>query len=238
MSRSKLAIPVAVLALGFLFAATSKATPGVSPPVESVGVTATVSLAPSVIIARPPTLPELLDIVLKERPTAAALGGKVSSFDVDFPEGSEEAHVAGMLRPRAKNSSMANRVAAAIVKEGHRRGIGSSLLAGVVLTENPDLNPRAMSSAGARGMMQVMPFHAGKWGCETPDLFDVEANICHGVAILSDNLGRSRTLPQALLRYNGCVRGTNTPDCFRYPRLVYGRARTDADRERRFLSPR
>jgi soluble lytic murein transglycosylase-like protein len=93
------------------------------------------------------------------------------------------------------------------------------------LTENPGLDPKAKSFVGARGLMQVMPFHAGKWGCASPDLFDIESNICHGVAILADNLMQSRTLPQALLGYNGCVRGTNTPDCFRYPRKVYGQAR-------------
>ena len=59
--------------------------------------------------------------------------------------------------------------------------------------------------------MQVMPFHAGKWGCGSADLFDIESNICHGVAVLADNLRGAKTLPKALLGYNGCVRGTNTP---------------------------
>ncbi|HEX2723947.1 MAG TPA: hypothetical protein VHM24_13610, partial [Gemmatimonadaceae bacterium] len=36
-------------------------------------------------------------------------------------------------------------------------------------------------------------------------------------------------LPQALLGYNGCVRGSNTPDCFRYPKKVYGQARKSDD---------
>ena len=76
--------------------------------------------------------------------------------------------------------------------------------------------------------MQVMPFHAGKWGCPSSDLFDIDANICHGVQILADNLKRSRNLPTALQRYNGCVRGTNTPDCHRYAGKVYRSARRTA----------
>jgi soluble lytic murein transglycosylase-like protein len=76
--------------------------------------------------------------------------------------------------------------------------------------------------------MQVMPFHAGKWGCATNDLFDIEANICHGARILADNLRHSRNLPTALLKYNGCVRGTNTPDCHRYARIVYRNAQHSA----------
>lgn len=115
------------------------------------------------------------------------------------------------------------------MKEGRRRNVGSSLLVGVMLTENPWLDPRATSVVGARGLMQVMPFHAGKWGCNSPDLFDIESNICHGVAVLAENLGRSKTLPQALLGYNGCVRGTNTPDCWRYPNKVFREARKGAE---------
>lgn len=175
------------------------------------------SLAPSVVIATPPSLSEILDIVLRERPTASQLaytGG-------DFPSGSDEAYVAGILSRRSADRSLVHRIAAAMVKEGRRRNIESQLLVGVLLTENPWLDPRAKSSVGALGLMQVMPFHAGKWGCGSADLFDIDSNICHGVAVLADNLDRSRTLHQALRGYNGCVRGTNTPDCWRYPGIVY-----------------
>jgi len=174
------------------------------------------SIAPAVVVATRPTLSEILDIVLRERPTASELaysGG-------DFPSGSDEAYVAGILSRRNANKSLVHRISAALVKEGRRRNIESQLLVGVLLTENPWLDPRAKSPVGARGLMQVMPFHAGKWGCRSADLFDVDANICHGVAVLADNLERSRTLHQALRGYNGCVRGTNTPDCWRYPGIV------------------
>jgi hypothetical protein len=183
-------------------------------------------LPPAVVIARRPTLSEILDLVLRERPTASELVGFHPSAG-EFPPGSDEAYVAGLLSRRTENRALANRIAAAVVKEGRKRNIGTSLLVGVILTENPWLDPRARSSVGARGLMQVMPFHAGKWGCGSRDLFDIESNICHGVAVLADNLDRSRTLPQALLGYNGCVRGTNTPDCWRYPGTVYRRAEFD-----------
>lgn len=178
-----------------------------------------ISFSPSVVVARRPTLSEILDVVLRERPTASQLaysGG-------DFPAGSDEAYVADILRRKNADKSLVHRIAAALVKEGRRRNIESQLLVGVLLTENPSLDPRAKSTVGARGLMQVMPFHAGKWGCGSADLFDIDSNICHGVAVLADNLDRSRTLHQALRGYNGCVRGTNTPDCWKYPGLVYKR---------------
>lgn len=188
------------------------------------GSAATVALPPAVIVARKPSLSEILDLVLHERPTAAELAVGMQSSD-SFPDGSDEAYVAGILRRYNSDKSVVRRISAALVSEGRRRNIGTQLLMGVLLTENPWLDPRASSPVGARGLMQVMPFHAGKWGCGSRDLFDIESNICHGVAVLADNLDRSPNLRKALLGYNGCVRGTNTPDCWRYPSHVYRRGR-------------
>ena len=212
-----------------MFCAAGAAMTGCKTPEASANGSAYIlsdSLAPAVVIASRPTISELLDIILRERPTAAELASE--SREGMFPQGSDEAHVAAVLSKYSDDQPRVNRIASALVREGRKRKIGSSLLVGVLLTENPWLNPRATSFVGARGLMQVMPFHAGKWGCGSNDLFDIEANICHGVAVLADNLGRSRTLPQALLGYNGCVRGTNTPDCWRYPGKVFKSARKTA----------
>jgi hypothetical protein len=184
---------------------------------------ATVAFPAAIVTAAKPSLSDILDLVLRERPTAAELGGPHPSDS--FPSGSDEAYVAGILRRYNSDRNVVNRISTALVREGRKRNIGTQLLVGVLLTENPWLDPRARSSVGARGLMQVMPFHAGKWGCGSGDLFDIEANICHGVAVLADNLNRSPNLKKALLGYNGCVRGTNTPDCWRYPSHVYRRGK-------------
>jgi hypothetical protein len=111
---------------------------------------------------------------------------------------------------------VAFRVADALVSEGHRQNISPELLVGVVLVEDPDINPHAKSHVGARGLMQVMPFHGGKWGCGSKDLYDIESNICHGVKILKQAIEDAPNMRLALLRYNGCVRGRNTRDCHTY----------------------
>lgn len=180
-----------------------------------------------VVVARRPTVSEILDLILGEGGNRATLAADKGSIG-GAPQGSEEAAIASLLRKRTPDAARANRVAAALVREGRRANLGTTLLVGVLLTENPDIEPRATSSVGARGLMQVMPFHAGEWGCPSNDLFDIDANICHGVQILADNLKHSRNLPAALQRYNGCVRGTNTPDCFRYAGKVYRYARRTA----------
>jgi transglycosylase-like protein with SLT domain len=183
-----------------------------------------VSMAPAIVMARHPSLSEIVDLVLDDRKPESPLleNGR-------FAPGSEEERIAGILGKYSSDRARVNRIAAALVREGHRRNIGSALLVGVLLTEDPALDPKAKSSVGAIGLMQVMPFHAGKWGCSSGNLFDIEANICHGVAILADNLKSARTLPSALLGYNGCIRGTNTPDCWRYASTVYRMARKGAD---------
>ncbi len=129
----------------------------------------------------------------------------------------EMKRVAYSLRKYTNDTLLAQRIASAIVVEGGKKNINPALLVGVLLTEDAKLDPNARSSVGARGLMQVMPFHAGKWkGCTSADLFAIDNNICHGASILADLIKRSPNVSRALQRYNGCVRGTNTPNCGTY----------------------
>ena len=135
--------------------------------------------------------------------------------------------IAFVLRKFAKDDRVADRAATALVREASRKNIDPVLLVGLMITENSRIDPLAKSNVGATGLMQVMPFHAGEWGCGSDNLVNVESNICHGVAILADYVRRSpKNLHKALLRYNGCVRGTNTPNCHTYSSKVYKHANT------------
>jgi soluble lytic murein transglycosylase-like protein len=124
----------------------------------------------------------------------------------------------------SEDQVLVRRVAQAVAAEAKRQHVAASLIAAVVVTENTTLTPAAQSSVGAMGLMQVMPMHAGRLGCQSDDLEQVESNICHGTKILSWNLRSTKSPFVALLRYNGCVKGTNTPDCRRYPVRVLARA--------------
>ena len=119
---------------------------------------------------------------------------------------------------------LVRRISVSLVREGRRTGVEPRLLLAVLLVENPWLNPKAESFVGARGLMQVMPLHRGKWGCGD-SLEDVESNICHGSRIFASYLESEKgNVERALLRYNGCVKGTNTPNCHSYPNHVFARA--------------
>jgi soluble lytic murein transglycosylase-like protein len=126
---------------------------------------------------------------------------------------------------RTKERVISERIARAIVKEANYLEVEPSLLAGVLLTENAPLDASARSSQGAIGLMQVMGFHAGEYDCDSNDLLQVEANICHGARVFGYYLKRTGNVRRALLRYNGCVSGSHTRSCLRYPSKVMRNAR-------------
>jgi soluble lytic murein transglycosylase-like protein len=124
------------------------------------------------------------------------------------------------LARRTRNPALADRAAAAVVREAVQLRISPSVLGAVLLIENRGLDSSAVSGQGAVGLMQVMPMHAGSYGCSSRELREVDANICHGSRLLHRYLTRTGSMQVALRRYNGCVRGANTPRCERYPARV------------------
>lgn len=74
-------------------------------------------------------------------------------------------------------------------------------------------NRWAVSSAGAVGLMQVMPFWPSELGMRRQQLTQVEANVRMGCAILRHYLQRERgDLRRALARYNGSLGRNEYPD--------------------------
>jgi soluble lytic murein transglycosylase-like protein len=143
---------------------------------------------------------------------------------VDHLYEDEVAPLARVLTTYRNDERLARRIATALVREGHRSGIAPDILLAVLLVENPWINPSARSPVGARGLMQVMPGHQGKWK-KCPDSLDgIESNICYGAQIFRSYLREENgQVEAALLRYNGCVNGTNTPNCHEYPAAVFAR---------------
>ena len=91
MSTSGRVAALSVVIIGMLACQPSQDGAGHSP----AAVVLPDSLPAAVVVAARPTLSDVLDIILKERPTAAQLTGSVA--DGAFPEGSDEAHIASIL---------------------------------------------------------------------------------------------------------------------------------------------
>ena len=143
-----------------------------------------------------------------------------------------------LLRTGRVDERRAWRLAHIAVSEAYRRRLPPALVLGVMMTENDELDSSARSRVGAVGLMQV---HGRPWRRSLGPLFGTNlrndtTNLRYGVFILGylaksvvDSRPPAGPEPEvspdsswrlALLRYNGCVKGTNTPGCRSYPVAV------------------
>jgi len=157
-------------------------------------------------------------------------------FEID-----RRAFMEDLMRTSDITPGRADSVATFAVREAYRRRVPPALVFGVLMVENRDLKSSAISNAGAVGLMQI---DASTWVHSLGKRFGTnlrndETNLRYGVFILShllydsdddsipsDSANVHGSLRRGLLRYNGCVRGTNTKNCFRYPEIVRTRIDT------------
>ncbi len=98
--------------------------------------------------------------------------------------------------------------------EATRAGLDPELVMGLIEVESA-FRKYAVSSAGARGYMQVMPFWVNLVGTQEHNLFHLRLNLRYGCTILRHYLDIEKgDLYRALGRYNGSL---GKPE---YPNLV------------------
>lgn len=144
---------------------------------------------------------------------------KFSSFDSDMQQ---QAWIAGMSEHLShfvkKEDDRAN-LLMAVHYEASRAGLDPELVLGLMQVES-GFEKYAVSSVGARGYMQVMPFWIDEIGDKTTNLFYLRTNLRFGCSILRHYLDMEHgNLFMALGRYNGS-RGQAS-----YPNAVMAAAR-------------
>lgn len=103
--------------------------------------------------------------------------------------------------------------------EATRAKLPPELVLSVIQVES-NFDRFAISEAGARGLMQVMPFWLKELGRPDANLFDAQTNLRFGCTILRYYLDMEKgDTVKALARYNGS-RGS-----LRYPNLVFAALR-------------
>jgi len=152
--------------------------------------------------------PELRDTVARAIATAEC-----------FPDRFDSAVWFTMMEPRLRRSVTDADERMQILKtaycESHRPG-EQRLPPGLVMAVM-DIESRfdrwAVSSAGAVGLMQVMPFWPSELGMKRHQLTQIEANMRMGCAILRFYLKREKNdVRKALARYNGSIGRREYPD--------------------------
>jgi soluble lytic murein transglycosylase-like protein len=89
--------------------------------------------------------------------------------------------------------------------EATRAGLDPQLVLGVIYHES-GFKKYAISTAGARGFMQVMPFWVQQIGAPDQNLFNLRTNLRYGTVILRHYLNvESGDYYRALGRYNGSL---------------------------------
>jgi soluble lytic murein transglycosylase-like protein len=143
-------------------------------------------------------------------------GNTAQQFDADPRSEHKAAQVARLTGYIKETFKVSHNKTVAIVSEAmyhaNQHDLQPELILAVIAVEST-FKEKAVSSVGARGLMQIMPrSHPRKvkaiGGVEA--LFDPKKNIATGVKILHEYLALSKgDLRQALLRYNGSLKLRN-----------------------------
>jgi len=104
------------------------------------------------------------------------------------------------LVPKTSSQEIANQ----IVAKARQEGVSPELVVGVIEVESA-FNASAVSSANARGLMQVMPEWAPKFGLKkVSDLHDIDTGIECGIKVLKIHVDEEKgNLTKGLFKYVG-----------------------------------
>ncbi len=126
------------------------------------------------------------------------------------------AEMSGRLKKRIPDQRMREDFLRTVNYEATRAGLDPQLVLGLIQVES-GFKKYAVSSVGARGFMQVMPFWVRSIGAKDQNLFHLRLNLRYGCTILRHYINIERgNLYRALGRYNGSL---GQPQ---YPKLVLG----------------
>jgi soluble lytic murein transglycosylase-like protein len=109
------------------------------------------------------------------------------------------------LQGRVRNPEERLAILKTVHYEARRAALEPELILALINVES-NFDRFAISSAGAQGLMQIMPFWLDEIGKPEDNLMDIRTNIRFGCTILSHYLKREKgNLYRALARYNGSV---------------------------------
>ena len=125
------------------------------------------------------------------------------------------AEMSQRLARRIPDEAYRSELLRAVHYEASRAGLDPQLVLGLIQVES-GFKKYALSTAGARGYMQVMPFWTKLIGNEESNLFHMRTNLRFGCTILRHYLDIEKgDLFRALGRYNGSLGKAEYPNLVR-----------------------
>ena len=139
----------------------------------------------------------------------------VSSFKSPIEAADWLGEMSRRLEKRIPNREYRIDLLRSVHYEATRAGLDPQLVLGLMQVES-GFRKYAVSSAGARGYMQVMPFWLKLLGRPGDSLFDLRTNLRYGCTILRHYLDIEKgDLYRALGRYNGSLGKPEYPNMVR-----------------------
>lgn len=139
----------------------------------------------------------------------------VSSFKTPMEAADWLGEMSRRLEKRIPNREYRIDLLRSVHYEATRAGLDPQLVLGLMQVES-GFRKYAVSSAGARGYMQVMPFWVKVIGRPEDSLFDLRTSLRYGCTILRHYLDIEKgDLYRALGRYNGSLGKAEYPNMVR-----------------------
>jgi hypothetical protein len=143
---------------------------------------------------------------------AQAVGGREPARLEDGESRAWVQAMHGRVLERMRDEHLAREFLELVRYEAQRAGLEPRLVLAVIDVES-GFRKYAVSKAGARGYMQVMPFWVREIGMPGQNLFHPRTNLRYGCVILRHYLEIERgNLHNALARYNGSLGRPEYPD--------------------------
>ena len=155
------------------------------------------SISTAAVCAEKPAADPALLSLLKQ--AAAEADSFDNQYDAEVWLVEKELALARLVKDPAQRISLLK----LIHREASRAGLSPEIVLALIEVES-HFDSYAVSSAGAQGMMQIMPFWKHEIGRPEDNLINIQTNLRYGCTILKYYLDREKgRLADALARYNG-----------------------------------
>lgn len=105
------------------------------------------------------------------------------------------------IEPSSGDKDVNKRIDSAVSIASKKYGVNENLIRAIIKVES-NFNPKVVSSAGAKGLMQLMPENCRDLGIKDP--FNIEQNIDGGTRHIKEYLDKyNGNVEMALMAYNG-----------------------------------